>query len=318
MNDDRSGCTQGMSRNQLDPQSDQWSEWLLHRRHADDPACESMVRAAVQRFANCVLDRAQLTAGMTLADIGAGDGLVAFGAIDRIGPSLRVLLTDISAPMLRHAEAIAAERRLSRQCSFLQCSAEKLEGIVEASVDVVTTRAVLAYVSDKPAALREFLRVLKPGGRLSIGEPIFRDDALDVIALRKLLDARPPESQDRFLPLLHRWKAAQFPATVEEMAQSPITNYSERDLIRFVQGSGFAEIHLEFHVDIVPSIITSWDVFLGSSPHPWAPSLSEILRDRFTSEERQLFEQVLRPSVEGGHSFTCERIAYLTARKPAA
>ena len=39
-------------------------------------------------------------------------------------------------------------------------------------VDVVTTRSVLIYVKDKAASLREFYRVLKPGGRLSVFEPI--------------------------------------------------------------------------------------------------------------------------------------------------
>jgi ubiquinone/menaquinone biosynthesis C-methylase UbiE len=301
----------------LETYSDIWSEWLLHRRHAGNSTTERLVCASVERFANRVLDGARLKPGMTLADIGTGDGLVALGAIDRIGPSLRVLLTDISAPMLDRAKALAIETEVCDQCTFIQGSADRLEGIADVSVDVVTTRAVLAYVADKPAALREFHRVLKPGGRLSIAEPIFRDDALETIALRKTLDARPADSQDAFLRLLHRWKAAQFPDTVEHMAQIPITNYSERDLVRFAQGAGFGEIHLEFHVDIVPSYITSWDVLLGISPHPWSPSLGAILEKQFSPEEQQQFERALRPNIEGGQSVTAERVAYLTARRPA-
>ncbi len=311
-------CPRGVSHNPPDSQCDEWSEWLLHRRHADDPAYERLVRAVIERYANHVLDGARLAPGMTVADIGSGDGLIAFGAIDRVGPSLRVLLTDISIPLLRHAECLAIDRGVRPQCTFLQCSAERLKDIPDATVDVVTTRAVLAYVSDKPAALREFHRVLKPGGRLSIAEPIFQDDAFEAVALRKVVDAQPPESENRFLPLLHRWKAAQFPDTEDRMALNPIANYSERDLARFVHGSGFAEIHLAFHMDIIPSLITSWDVFLGSSPHPWAPSVRTILAQQFTPEERQLFEQVLRPTIEGCQSVTTERIAYLTATKPPA
>jgi hypothetical protein len=66
---------------------------------------------------------------MTLADIGAGDGLIAFRAIDRVGPSLRVLLTYISRPLLRHAEALATQREIRSQCSFQHCSAENLTSL---------------------------------------------------------------------------------------------------------------------------------------------------------------------------------------------
>jgi SAM-dependent methyltransferase len=188
-------------------------------------------------------------------------------------------------------------------------------GIADDSVDIVTTRAVLAYVADKGAALREFHRVLKMGGRLSICEPIFQDDAFEAMALRKMIEARPPQALNQFLPLLHRWKAAQFPDTEELIAQNPISNFSERDLIRLVGNSGFAGIHMEFHVDIMPSLITSWEVFLGCSPHPWAPSLATILEKQFTTEERQFFEQVMRPIVETKQFVGTEHIAYITAKK---
>lgn len=300
-----------------DSPSDVWSEWLLHRRHADDAAYARVVRTVVERIADRVLDAANLSAGMSLADIGAGEGLLAFKAIERIGPSLRVIMTDISAPLLRHAEANSAERNVRSQCTFLECSAEKLVGIADSTLDVVATRAALAYVPGKSAALREFHRVLKPGGRLSIAEPILQDEAFFARALRKRVDVQPAGSEDRFLTLLHRWKAAQFPDTEELCGASPITNYSERDLLNMVRGSGFAEIHLELHIDVAPSLITSWEVFLNSSPHPWAPPLSLILAEKFTPDERQFFEQIVRPTVEAGQNFSTERIAYLSAAKPA-
>src|SRR6202035_4537978 len=107
-------------------------------------------------------------------------------------------------------------------------------------------------------------------------------------ALRKRVEDQS-KPVDRFLTLLHRWKAAQFPDTEEAGAKSPIANYSERDLLNMVRAAGFAEIHLQLHIDVVPSIVTSWDVFLRSSPHPWAPTLQQILDERFTSDERQFF-----------------------------
>jgi arsenite methyltransferase len=304
--------------NRPEPRTDVWSEWLLHRRHADDPSYERVVHGVVERLADRVLDDAKLSPGMTLADIGAGEGLLAFRAIERVGATLQAVLTDISGPMLRHAETVAVRRGVRKQCTFLECSAEKLNGIADWSVDVVATRAVLAYVADKSAALREFHRVLKPGGRLSIAEPVLQDEAFFARALRKHLDAQAPGARDRFMTLLHRWKAAQFPDTEEQCAKSPIVNYSERDLLNFVRSSGFAEIHLQLHIDVMPSPITSWNVFLGSSPHPWAPPLSIILAEQFTPDDRLFFEQVLRPVVESGKNLTTDRIVYLNATKPAA
>ena len=304
--------------NPLDSESDVWSEWLLHLRHADDPEYDRIVRSVVERHADRVLDAAKLAPGMALADIGTGEGLLAFRAIDRIGPTLCVLLSDISAPLLAYAKTQAIQRNVQEQCCFLECPADQLNGIQDASMDVVTTRAVLAYVPDKSAALREFHRVLKPGGSISIAEPIFRDEAFKACVLRKHLDATPPQSQKRFLTLLHRWKSAQFPDTEEKIASNPISNFSERDLLRFVHDSGFSEIHLELHIDVMPSIVTSWEVFIGTSPHPWAPPLRVILAEQFTADERSFFEETVRPSVESSQSVSTDCIAYLTARKPLA
>jgi arsenite methyltransferase len=299
-----------------DHQSDVWSEWLLHRRHGDDPTFAAQVRNEVGSYADRILDAAKLAPGMKLADIGAGEGVVAFRAIERIGPTLSVLLTDVSAPMIRHAAQNALKRRVHSQCAFLHCPAEKLDGIADASVDVVTTRAVLAYVSDKSAALREFRRILKPGGRLSIAEPVLQDDAFGATALRMLIDNKTAKPLDRFLPLLHRWKAAQYPDTHEKIAKNPIANYSERNLFEFVRVAGFVEIHLELHIDMRPSVIRSWEVFLHSSPHPWAPPPSVILAEQFSAEERQYFEQIMRPIVESPDAVTTSRIVYLNATRP--
>ena len=44
----------------------------------------------------CRLTRARLQPGETLLDVGAGDGLVAFGALERLGPAGHVIFADIS------------------------------------------------------------------------------------------------------------------------------------------------------------------------------------------------------------------------------
>lgn len=300
------------------PTADLWSQWLLHGRYADDTEFKQAVDAVVDRYIERLLEGAQLAAGQTLLDVGTGEGLVAFRAIERAGPDLSVWLTDVSEAMLHHAQAHAAERGVRNQCTFLRCPADHLEGMADGSVDVVVTRSVLAYVSDKTAALREFHRVLKPGGRISLAEPVYLDDALAASALRNVIDSNPPDRVSPLTVLLHRWKAAQYPDTVEKILKSPITNYSERDMIKFAQMAGFAELHLELHVDILPSIVRSWDVFINSSPHPLAPPLSVIMSEQFTAEERQLFERAMGPVIEDPKTVTTDRMLYLTAKRPLA
>lgn len=106
-----------------------------------------IVRAEVERYADRVLDAAWLAPGMTLADVDAGEGLVAFRAIDRIGPS------------------------------------------------------------------------------------------------------------------------SAYPDTPEKIAKSPIANYYERNLCDFVRSCGFTAIRLQLHIEMLPSTLRSWDVFLNFSPH---------------------------------------------------
>ena len=300
------------------PTADLWSQWLLHRRHADDAQFEPAVQAMVGRYVERLLDGAQLVSGQTLVDVGTGEGIVAWRAIERVGPTLRLWLTDVSESMLRHAESQALERGVRGQCTFLRCPADHLQGIPDASVDAVVTRAVLTYVADKTAALREFHRVLKPGGRISLAEPVYQDDALAASALRAAVDSGAPDRASPLTVLLHRWKAAQFPDTEEKILQSPIANYSERDMLRFAQTAGFAELHLELHIDTRPSIVRSWSVFIDSSPHPLAPPLSTIMAEQFTAEERLLFERSMRPMIEDPNALTTDRMLYLTARKPLA
>jgi ubiquinone/menaquinone biosynthesis C-methylase UbiE len=294
---------------------DEWSNWLLLRRHAGNQDYQRVVQAVIDRIRDRVLDAARLCPELTLADIGSGDGLVAFGAMARIGPSLRVILTDVSAPLLAHAKQRAIELGVQQQCTFLQGSAEQLEGIADASVDAVTTRAALAYVADKAAALREFHRILKPGGIFSAAEPVFRDAAIEAVHLTALVREQPVGAELSLRDLLQRWKAAQYPSTQEELQASPIANYSERDLVRLACQAGFSNVHLELHIDVRPSAIRNWDVFLDVSPHPLAPTLRQIMATQFLEQERTLFERILRPRVESGETIDQDLIAYFTAEK---
>lgn len=120
-----------------------------------------------------VLDNGEVRPGDLVLDVGCGDGWIAFAGLDRVGPGGRVVFADVSQDLVDHCRTLAEELGVLARCDFVRASADELP-LADASVDVVTTRSVLIYLdrAGKERALREFHRVLRPGGRLSIAEPI--------------------------------------------------------------------------------------------------------------------------------------------------
>lgn len=154
------------------PAVDKWAAWLLHRRDGDDEEQHAKALEHLTPIRQRVLDNACIESGNVVLDVGAGDGLIAFGALDRTGANGSVIMSDVSGDLVRHARSLATQLGVEDRMSFVEASAEDLSPISDASVDVVTTRSVLIYVDDKASAFREFRRVLKPRGRISIFEPI--------------------------------------------------------------------------------------------------------------------------------------------------
>ena len=167
---------------------DRWCDWLLRARHGGDDEYAAALRPMLDDIRDRLLDHAALRPGLDVIDVGCGDGLAGFGALER-EPTSVVTFVDISPALLEHTRAIAHRRGFAERCRFLVASAESLAAIPDASADVVLVRAVLAYVDRKAVAMEEFRRVLRPGGRVSIVDPIFQDQALHLAGIAAQLRA---------------------------------------------------------------------------------------------------------------------------------
>lgn len=97
-------------------------------------------------------------------DAGCGDGALACLIAKRGAEAVGI---DADPAMLAVARVRAAEEGL--HVTFLDGRLERLP-FGDQTFDLVVAVAVLCFVSDSTAALRELARVLKPGGRLVIGE----------------------------------------------------------------------------------------------------------------------------------------------------
>src|SRR5258708_19848024 len=125
---------------------DQWAQWILHRRFGGDLHQGQTMLKELAAYRDRILEHAAITEGEIVLDVGCGDGLIAFGALDRVGEEGQVIFSDISQDLLDHCRSLAESVQVLEHCRFVRASAENLAAIATGSVDVVTTRSVLFYV----------------------------------------------------------------------------------------------------------------------------------------------------------------------------
>ena len=106
--------------------------------------------------------------GERLLEVGVGTGYYSCELAEWVGPEGTLELFDLQQEFLDHVMRAAGERGLSNLVPT-QGDATRLP-YEDASVDAVVLTAVLGEIPDPGAALREIRRVLRPEGRLVVGE----------------------------------------------------------------------------------------------------------------------------------------------------
>jgi arsenite methyltransferase len=284
------------------PQHDQWAALLLQRRHGGDPELLRQQLEGLAPVRDKVIANAHIAAGRTVLDVGCGDGLIAFAAAEAVGPTGQVIFSDISSDLLDRCRDLAEQRGLLDRCRFVQAPASDLSRIGNEAVDAVTLRSVLIYEPDKAAAFAEFHRVLRPGGHLSLFEPINR--------LSKIFDG------------YDLGPVAELAAKVREVYEAiqpadsdPMRNFDERYLVLLAERAGFDEVHLELTIDVRPAPPLPWTAIANIAANPRVPTLDEAMRQVLTTEEADRFSAHLQPLVEQGHGTRRLAVSYLSATR---
>jgi arsenite methyltransferase len=241
------------------------------------------------QFRDTLLDNAEIRAGESVVDAGTGTGLVALGAVDRVGGDGEVYAVDISVDCLEELRRIATAPNIF----YLLGSADVLP-LPDEAADVVLTRSVLIYVREKAEAAREFFRVLRRGGRVSIFEPINRrrkriSDAVDFGKLTRLINSWEAEADAR--------------------EDDPMLDFDEHDLARFFAAAGFDDVRLDLRPGETELSPDRWLTVIGA---PGRKSVLQAWEERFAPEQ---VEELVRTVGAHGTIRLAWPQLYLTALK---
>jgi SAM-dependent methyltransferase len=116
---------------------------------------------------------ADLHEGEVVLDLGSGGGIDVILSAKRVGPTGTAYGVDMTDEMLALARKNASDAGVTN-VHFLKGVIEQIPLPAE-SVDVVISNCVINLSVDKPAALTEIARVLKPGGRIGISDIVAED-----------------------------------------------------------------------------------------------------------------------------------------------
>ncbi len=120
----------------------------------------------LEEFVDRILDNCQLKKGQEILDVGIGTGLISLSISKRLAGKCKILGIDITDAMLAKAKNNIKMESLDHVISLKKASAENLP-LKNSFYDLVVCVFTIRHTHIE-RALREFMRVLKPKGRVVI------------------------------------------------------------------------------------------------------------------------------------------------------
>ena len=248
-----------------------------------------------------VVGRARLRKGETVIDVGAGTGLLTMEAMTRVGERGSVVALDVSRDALTGCRQTAKDGASALEPGLVVGDVLSVP-VRDRSVDVVIARSVLIYVVDKAHAAREMHRVLRPGGRVSIFEPINREH-------RRFADIDLSELDPERTRVLERWHRGADPGDA-------MAGFDERDLVQVFVDAGFETVELRYERVHTRAHARPDQVMaqLSMRPNPNMVSYEEAAREVLGEDADEHLSALVaaltsRPSVSvsAGAFLTCRR-----------
>ena len=139
----------------------EWRESAPYwEKHSD------VIRKMFIPLTEALIEEAGITSGQSVLDVAGGAGEPSLTIARIVGLAGSVMCTDAVAEMVAAAEG-AAQRQGIKNIRFRQCTADSLP-FEDNSFDTVVSRLGVMFFPDPLVALREMLRVIRPGGTISL------------------------------------------------------------------------------------------------------------------------------------------------------
>ena len=239
----------------------------------------------------------------SVLDVGSGDGLIGRALLPRVGPGGSVTFLDRDPSLI---QALARDFAGDTRAHAVVDDASELRTVRCESIDLLVMRAVLLYVPDKRGALRSAARVLRPGGRIVISEPVNRPlyypaerfwgfDLSSIPGIALKLQQAFTRSPDRDVQAMLDWDDLSLATTVSD--------------------AGFTDLRMETISEIVNGPVLPWLAFLHARWTPQMPSLAQVVSEWLTRDESDALEQVLRPQLASGNQRLTIRNVFVTASR---
>jgi ubiquinone/menaquinone biosynthesis C-methylase UbiE len=123
------------------------------------------IRTMFAPLTHALVEKAGIHEGQSVLDVAGGPGEPSLTIAEIVGPNGSVTCTDAVSEMVETARSEASRRGFGNM-RFQQCTADSLP-FPDNSFDVVVSRLGAMFFLDSHAAMREILRVAKPGGVLA-------------------------------------------------------------------------------------------------------------------------------------------------------
>jgi arsenite methyltransferase len=186
---------------------------------------------------------ADLHPGEVVLDLGSGGGIDVLLSARRVGPTGRAYGLDMTDEMLE----LARENQKKAGATNVEFLKGHLEAIPlpDASVDVIISNCVINLSANKPRALAEAFRVLKPGGRFAVSDVVVRGTL--PAAVRKNMElwvgcVAGALEEEEFKDLLRH-------TGFEEVEIEPTRVYRIDEAEAFLKGTGLEEEVLARELD---------------------------------------------------------------------